>query len=205
MLRIDAALKASPILNMLNLKYLIYSGEAQPLGNNNRLGNSWLVSNFEVLATPDEAIARLGKIEPAQTAIVEKADAAALEGFTLTRDPSASLNLVKYQPNHLTYETNVPGANDQLAVFSEVYYNSGKGWQAYIDGTEAPHFRVDYVLRGMRIPSGKHTIEFKFEPKSYSTGSTISFIFSLLLLLAVAGAIYLDFRKGDAGDEEENA
>jgi hypothetical protein len=205
MVNVQAALASSPVLNMMNLKYIIYNGAAPPAANNSRLGHAWFVNKFEILATPDEAIARLGSIKPAEIAIVEQSDADKVEGFNLTRDPSASITLKSYQPNHLTYESNVSGTNEQLAVFSEVYYNSGKGWQAYIDGNEADHFRVDYVLRGMKVPTGKHTIEFKFEPRSYSTGSMISFIFGVLLLLAVAGALFLEYRKGSTEEEDENA
>lgn len=205
MQNVQAALASSPVLNMMNLKYIIYNGAAPPAGNNSRLGHAWFVNKYEVLATPDEAIARLGSINPAETAILEKADSEKIQGMNLTRDPSASITLLSYQPNHLTYESNVSGAAEQLAVFSEVYYNSGKGWQAYIDGNEADHFRVDYVLRAMRIPSGKHTIEFKFEPRSYTTGSRISFIFGVLLLLVVAGSVFLDYRKSSSGEEGENA
>ena len=69
---------------------------------------------------------------------------------------------------------------DRIAVFSEIYYRYG--WQAYIDEQPAGHFRTDYVLRGMALPAGKHTITFRFEPQSYKTGNKVSMTGSLVLM-----------------------
>jgi uncharacterized membrane protein YfhO len=82
-------------------------------------------------------------------------------------------------------------------VFSEVYYDGGeKGWQAYIDGKPVPHFRVDYILRAMRIPAGQNMkIEFRMEPRSYLLGETISLITSILLILAVVAVVGMEIRK----------
>jgi prolipoprotein diacylglyceryltransferase len=47
----------------------------------------------------------------------------------------------------------------------------------------------------MVIPAGRHIVEFKFEPKSYFIGNKISLASSLLLILAVAGYAFSEFRK----------
>jgi uncharacterized membrane protein YfhO len=57
------------------------------------------------------------------------------------------------------------------------------------------HFPVDYVLRAMEIPGGKHTIEFKFEPQVIKTGGTITLISSIGMLLLLAAGIYFENRK----------
>jgi len=98
---------------------------------------------------------------------------------------------VKYRANYLKYSSSA--STDQLAVFSEVYYD--KGWQATIDGQPAPHFRANYLLRAMRIPSGNHTIEFKFHPQSYFVGEKVSLASSLLLILLVIGTGWFEWRK----------
>ena len=77
-------------------------------------------------------------------------------------------------------------------MFSEIYY--ADGWNAYIDGKQSPYFGCNYVLRAMRIPAGEHKIEFKFEPKVYTTGEKISFASSILLYLVLAGAMFAEFR-----------
>jgi uncharacterized membrane protein YfhO len=81
----------------------------------------------------------------------------------------------------------------QLAVFSEIYYP--KGWKSFIDGKETAHVQADYVLRAMVIPSGKHEIEFKFEPQSYYLGNKVSMASSILLLLAIGGYFIYVFKQ----------
>jgi uncharacterized membrane protein YfhO len=112
-------------------------------------------------------------------------------GKSFRKDNNGQIELTEYQPNYLKYDYSA--ASEQFTVFSEIYYENG--WNAYIDGEPAPHFRVNYVLRAMLIPAGNHTIEFKFEPKSYYVGNKISLASSILLILAIAGYGFARFRK----------
>ena len=85
---------------------------------------------------------------------------------------------------------------DGFAVFSEIYYENG--WNAYIDGNLTPHQRVNYALRGLSIPKGNHTIEFKFEPKVIETGSKIALASSALYgILLVLGIFFALKKKED--------
>lgn len=77
-----------------------------------------------------------------------------------------------------------------------MYY--GHGWVATIDGTETPIQRVNYVLRGLEIPKGNHTIEFKFEPQVVKTGSTIALSSSIILALLLLGGLLYSFKKDQA-------
>ena len=77
-------------------------------------------------------------------------------------------------------------------VFSEIYYD--KGWKAYIDGELMPHFRANYVLRAMQVPSGNHKIEFKFVPDVYKKGETASLASSILLLLLLSFGFYKELK-----------
>ena len=47
----------------------------------------------------------------------------------------------------------------------------------------------------MRIPAGEHTIKFQFEPQIWALGNTTSLIGSILLLLFIAGGIYMYITK----------
>jgi uncharacterized membrane protein YfhO len=74
-----------------------------------------------------------------------------------------------------------------------MYYKNG--WTATIDGKTTPILRVNYTLRGLQIPAGKHTVEFKFEPQVVKTGSTITLISSVVMLLLLVGGIYYERKN----------
>ena len=106
-------------------------------------------------------------------------------------DSLASIKLTEYKPNYLKYESN--NSNEGFAVFSEVYYSNG--WKTFIDDKKANHIRVNYTLRGMEIPAGKHTIEFRFDPDVVKTGSSIALTSSFLFGLLLLGGLFYEFKK----------
>lgn len=183
--------------NMLNAKYFILqdsTGNKFAQQNVNANGNAWFVSEINWVANADEEIVALSKFNSKQTAIIDKRFEGEFKGFVLNRDSSARISLTKYQPNKLDYTSQ--SSTDQLAVFSEIYYE--KGWNAYIDGKLVPHVRVNYVLRALQVPAGNHTIEFKFEPTVIGTGEKIAYASSWLLyggLLLVLGLSFYRKKK----------
>jgi len=176
---------------MLNTKYIIYNNDAPPLQNRYALGNAWFVNDVKMVANADEELKAVGEINPAVTVVVDERYKNELEGFSLKADNNASILLTDYLPNKLTYESNT--STEQVAVFSEIYYPNG--WNAYVDGELKPHFGVNWTLRAMRVPAGKHTIEFKFEPTKYYTGEKISLLSCLLLFAFVGGGLFMAWKK----------
>lgn len=187
---IRAAFAGLPVLNMLDAKYVIYNKEAKPLLNPSAMGNAWFVTEIKTAATPDEELSALKTFAPAKTAIIGKDFEAAAAG-TIGKDSAATIKLLEYKPNYLKYESN--NSKEGLAVFSEIYY--AKGWNAKIDGKDVPHLRANYVLRALKVPAGKHTIEFSFAPKSYIEGEMYALIGSILVLLVIAGLVFWDMKS----------
>ena len=189
------------VLNMLNTKYFIVPGE-QGLSaqeNPDANGNAWFVENVKIVANANEEIMALENINTRETAVLNQKFEDYLPSQGFNADETAQIELISYSPNELVYEYSAEG--EQLAVFSEVYY--ADGWQAYIDGEEAPHFRADYVLRAMMVPGGRHSIVFKFEPQVVKTGSIIALASSVLLGLALLGGLYFGFRRKTSSEETE--
>jgi hypothetical protein len=190
---IRAAFSRQPVLNMLNMRYLIYNGDAPPLQNRYAMGNAWFVNEVRMVKNADEELKTVGEIDPKRTAVVDERWKGQLDGYTPKPDPSATIKLTEYKANNLKYESN--SASEQLAVFSEIYY---KDWHLYIDGEKHDILSADWVLRAARIPAGKHTLEFKFEPEKYFTGEKISLVSSLLLFASVALGLFMAWRKKDS-------
>ncbi|MCB0823376.1 MAG: YfhO family protein [Bacteroidales bacterium] len=182
------------VLNMLNTKYIIQpdkNNKPTVTPNMGYLGNAWFVPQVEMVENADQELDALTDFDPAKTAVVDKRFEKDLEGFTPSNDTTASIQLIEYAPNQLKYQSNT--SKDQLAVFSEIYYD--KGWNAYVDGEKVPYFRANYVLRAMVVPAGKHLIEFKFEPRVYAIGEKVSFASSLLVILLVLGFAGMELKK----------
>jgi uncharacterized membrane protein YfhO len=78
-------------------------------------------------------------------------------------------------------------------VFSEIYYKDG--WKAYIDDKETPIVKVNYVLRGLVVPTGDHTIKFEFKPASITSARQIAGVASILLWLSLAAMIVLAIKN----------
>ncbi|MBC6991429.1 YfhO family protein [Hymenobacter sp. BT491] len=178
------------VLNMLNMRYLITGDPKQPVQRNpGALGNAWFVSEVQKVQNPDQEIQALTNLNVATTAVVD-ASKFPLDKTTYNAAGS-TIRLTNYSPNELRYDANA--AQDGFVVFSEIYY--ADGWNAYLDGKPVPHLRANYVLRAMPVPAGHHIIEFKFEPKAYAIGNTVSLVSSVLLILALLGALVYAIRQ----------
>lgn len=188
----------SYLLNMLNTRYIIFGRDANAvLHNPNAFGNAWFTTQIEWVDNANEELEILSSLTPGKVAINSRFRDYC-NGVQFTGGTESSILLESYVPNRMTYRSS--STSERLAVFSEVYYNDKKGWTAYIDNKPVPHIRVNYLLRGLRIPAGDHVIEFKFEPKSYIQGEKISLAFSIILVLGFLGAVGLAFARGMKSD-----
>jgi hypothetical protein len=187
------------ILNMLNTKYILtrdQQGNPAVQQNPDALGHAWFVDRYVVVPNADAEMNALDTIQPRRTAVLDQRFADELQGLTIQADSANSIRLTSYKPNELTYESNAK--SEQLAVFSEIYYNVRDDWKVTIDGQPAPLLRANYVLRALRVPAGKHTIVFRFDPISVSTGRTIDLISSILLVGLIVGAVFMEARRKEA-------
>ena len=183
------------VLNMLNTKYVIQTNEQgapMALQNPNANGNAWFVSKLKFVNSADEEMKALNSLKTKDEATLSKKENKDVTiAATFTKDSTATINLETYKPNYLKYVST--NSNAGFGVFSEIYYP--KGWIATIDGKEATILNVNYVLRGLQIPAGKHTIEFKFEPEVVKTGGMIALISSVLMLGVIGLGIFYWRKK----------
>lgn len=178
-------------LNMLNTKYVIYNSEAPPLVNPNAMGNAWFVQTAVMAGNANEELALLKTIDISREAAIDVKFRDLVRSTAFDVDSADKIELVSYQPNELEYKYTAGG--ERLAVFSEIYYPAG--WLCYIDGNESSYFRANYVLRGMILPSGSHSVKFTFKPSSYYNGNKVSLASSLILILLTAGYFGASFFR----------
>lgn len=193
----DLSKQNMKVIDMLNTKYFIVPDKKthEPMAERNpgALGNVWFVDSLQIVNNADQEIAALDYFDPATTAVMEKKyldklpDPASLDVDSVPS--SASIKLVSYEPNDLVYEANTP--RELFAVFSEIYYDNNKGWHAYLDGKKVQHVRVNFVLRGMPVPEGKHKIEFKFHPEMFYKGLRVTLISSIVVSVFILSFLLL--------------
>ena len=185
------------VLNMLNVKYIIQTdstGASVPIVNPNANGNAWFVKNIKLVQTADEEIKALDSLDTKNLAVVNNYEFGSFFKVDTTeflKDSTATIQLDIYKPNYLKYTSN--NVNAGFAVFSEIYYKDG--WVATIDNNKSRFINVNYVLRGLKIPAGKHTIEFKFEPQVVKTGSMIALFSFIGMVLLLIGGVYFENKK----------
>lgn len=210
------------ILNMLNTKYVIankggagvfidmnnpstLSPENQQnypgFINSEAFGNAWFVSEVKAFNSPDEEFAALDSEDLESVAITDETysnDNGKLfnEGIsgTYTNNRNETVTMTSYRPNEIKYSLDNVKGGDHFIVFSEVYYELG--WKAYVDGAVTPINRVDYTLRGLKVPEGSKEVILKYELKSFESLSNIALASSSLIILLVFGFGYLSIVKG---------
>ena len=187
-----------PVLNMLNTKYIITEDKekgAMPLPNPEALGNAWFVGDLVPVDGARAESDSLMSVDLKTTAVIDQSFVPMVADLHPGIAPDASVRLSAHTPDTRDYdvESSAPG----VVVFSEIYYPHG--WKASIDGAPADHFRVNYLLRAMNVPAGKHSIHFVFDPDSVRKGDTIAVAFCILMYLIslgiIAAALWKRFKK----------
>ncbi len=190
------------VLSMLNTKYFIVpdqQGGESVQRNPEALGHAWAVDEIVSVESPKAEIEALRSFRPKDQAVILASEFEdQLSGLEVQRAADTRLELTDYHPEKLTYSFS--SSQEQLIVFSEIWYGPDKGWQAYIDGEPVPHMRANYILRALRVPAGQHEIVFEFKPQSYYQGEKIALGFSIVMLLVILGGLY----KGVVNQVEED-
>lgn len=187
-----------PVIGMLNTRYVVVPGDdGQPVARMNpgALGNAWFVDKLHVVENAGEESDALNTIDLSHEAVLDRSFAGCVTDFEPSVPEDATVVLNRYTPKELdyTYSTSEPGT----IVFSEIYYPYG--WKASIDGEPVEHFRVNYLLRAVNVPSGTHNIHFIFDPDSVRKGETVATIFIVLMYVILAAGIVLGIRRKKKG------
>jgi hypothetical protein len=181
-----------PVVNMLNTKYIFQptqDGHDSVMLNSGALGPAWFVQTVRYAATPKAVMDDLTGLDTKDTAVLFTKD----QGKAVYDAAAAgdTIMLQKADNDEMIYASQTGGR--RFAVFSEVFYD--RGWHAYVDEIEAPIIRTNYVLRGLSVPAGKHTIRFSFHPASFYTGKTLQMLAGLVLLVLLIAAAAMEWRS----------
>lgn len=178
------------VINMLNVKYITFGAEAgNVIPNPGANGPAWFVSQVVPVSSANDELAETGRINTRTQAVIDQT--CFKVSLTGTADSMAAVSLLEQRPNYLKYETQA--STGGVVVFSEIYYP--EGWVATIYGEPAAILRANYVLRALEVPAGKHTIEFRFEPRAYTIGNRVTQASSWVLVLLLAAVLGVSSRR----------
>ncbi len=180
------------VLDMLNTRYVITGDKDYPIMvNSYAKGNAWLVGDIKYVDNADAEMAALTDLDINTTAVADNKFKDALGEGKQSVSAADTIYLTSYSPNTLRYHAAT--ANGATGVFSEVYFPWG--WRATIDGNEAQIGRVNYLLRAIQIPAGKHEIVMTFDPQSLHTCSTVAYVCIILIYLLCIAGLFLAYKK----------
>jgi hypothetical protein len=187
-------------INMLNTKFIKQGTEANSVIQNPfALGNAWFVNQVLNVNTPEEEMLKVREINPAKTAVVNNEFSAYLKDAAFNSDSSQATSnrfITKIDTkNPMKLEYNFKSTSNEFVVFSEVIYRPNQDWLSFVDGKPADHIRVNYILRGMKIPLGDHKITFEFKPKMYNITNNMLLLGNVLFYIFIGGLIFLFFKN----------
>ena len=176
-------------LRMLNTRYVLFDQFEDPIPMPDVPGFAWVATDWVEAQDDDEEMAITAALQSPRSAVVHSDFSNDLMGMA----PGAAGNvaLASYQPDLLKYTTNLDA--EGLVIFSEVWYP--KSWQATIDGKEVETIRANYVLRALKVPAGKHEVEWSCKTSS----SSLPVVANLLLLILIVGSSWFGITKPKMG------
>ena len=168
-------------LSMLNTKYIIFNqeGEKQIFKNEFSSGSAWFVKENINVFDDDQEIKSLDTLNYKEISVSQSFESKKYYNNT------SSIVVAEKKSDYIRYD--VSSDDTGLIIFSEIFYP--KGWKAYINDQEVTIERFNYILRGLEVPKGKHSLEFIFDPpivklsSNISLFSTLGFVFIILVMI----------------------
>lgn len=156
----------SPIIDLLGVKYILSlterddpklnkvfeEGETKIYENKSAFPRSFFVSNVVKADSPQKAIQLMfdSAVDLHKTAVVEDTE-------SLSSSYSVgTASIQTYSPNKIIISTK--NSKEGFLILTDTFYPT---WKAAIDGRQSKIYRSDYNFRGVVVPAGTHTVEFR--------------------------------------------
>jgi len=197
--------KRMKLLDLLGVRFLVTFGPQTPFrdpaeaAQYRAVFRSEETSVFENSRASPRAfvVGEARMIESAATLARMSDDSFDASSVALVEDPLAVVSggvarpaqIEIYEPERVVVHTS--GATPGMLILTDQFY---PGWRATLDGAAAPIYCADYIFRGVPVPSGTHTIEFTYAPRSLRLGAWITSL--TLAAIAIAAATQRGYGRG---------
>lgn len=168
-------------LNSTKLQKILEEGQTKLYENKNYLNRTFFVDEIKKVETDQELATNMtnSSLEIGKVSFSKDTE-------FKTQAGKSSLEITSYKENEIQIATKLD--EDKPLIFSTPYY---PGWQASVDGRKAQIEVVDYLLMSTIVPSGDHTVQFKFVPKTFYNGLYIA----ALGIMLYSGTMIFLWRK----------
>jgi hypothetical protein len=166
---------------------LAYDGaDARVYTNPHALPRAFLVGAQAVQPDDEQAYAAVTSPDFEPRAVAVTHEPAAGVGTAPSSAPAGSADISTYEDERVVVQARA--ARPSLLVLTDSW---APGWKAKVDGRDADVQRVDYLIRGVAVPAGSHTVELSYEPAVWTWG----WVISLVTLIALAAAALIGWRR----------
>jgi hypothetical protein len=175
---------------------LVYDrSDARIYRNAGALPRALVVERHKVVASARQALEAVEspEFDGRAVAVTERPVAGVSTGPASARPraaaAAAAASITSYSAERV--DVRATASRPSLLVLTDSFF---PGWKAEVDGKSTEIHRVNYLLRGVRVPAGTHKVVFRYEPASFRWGLAVS-LASLLVILALAAAGFRSRRR----------
>jgi len=173
----DGALRVSPVLSMLNVRYLIFCQDLSSqikaiirgdgytvVENELAMARTFVPQTVQVVDEGQQLMDQLRAVtfDPARVSYVT-------EHLDLPAVSRGTTKILEEFPGRVVLDARMDTAG--MVVLADLW---DKGWQAQVDGQVTPILVVNHAIRGVVVPAGQHWVVFRYAPNSVRIGWMIS-------------------------------
>jgi uncharacterized membrane protein YfhO len=163
-------------LNQPDLKLVFTEGQTRVYQNLNAFPRVFMVGNVILTKNKQDVVEKLFEFKDKldRYAIIEGVD----YPWISEGGDRAAAEIIKYEAQKVVVKTK--SDKEKFLVLGDIYY---PGWKASIDGKKTRILPTDFILRGIFVPAGDHTVEFSYEPKSFYLGLATSILGMVIIFI----------------------
>jgi hypothetical protein len=182
---------------MMNARYLIARQELPPsfslahadettrtwvYDNPFAMPRAWFVDEIEIADSPDAAMTAIAdpEFDPHEVAIL----LAEPEFMPTPHDTTRGVIVPREDFSPHGFSVELTNEQPGFIVLSEIWYP--QGWIAELNGEPVEFVQANYVLRGLPVPAGNHTLTVKYDPPEIAAGFAVTRV-AILITLALLG------------------
>jgi len=191
---------ASPLLDVLNMKYvmtqrdiqspgfeLVHDGPVRVYRNANATERAFVADGVRWADSPQSASRALADKDASVVSAPVVESAGGADGRFMGQSHGGRAQVEMRGPCHARVHT-APETEGVLILSDSAF----PGWRAFDEGRAKPVLRANYVLKAVCVSRGPRTVEFVYEPRSFRWGVAVS----LLALAVLAGLAAIGVRAG---------